>query len=61
MNSKLITCEICGKQEWRHPLTRFCLECGRQRNLEKTRLSNAKRKAKKLKAEKLKAQEETKK
>lgn len=56
MNSKLITCEICGKQEWRHPLTRFCLECGRKRNQEKNNQAYAKRKA-----EKLKAQEETKK
>lgn len=56
MNSKLITCEICGKQEWRHPSTRFCLECSWKRNAEKTRLSNAKRKAKKLEAEKLQAQ-----
>ena len=58
---KLITCEICGKQEWRAPSTRFCLSCRRQRNAERNKRSNAKRKAKKLKAEKLKAQEETKK
>lgn len=35
---KLITCEICGKQELRHDqaFTRLCFDCARKRNSQRT-------------------------
>lgn len=42
---KLMTCEICGKQELRHESARFCLDCAKERNSENTRQAARRRAA----------------
>ena len=29
---KLITCQQCGKKEWRYPTTKFCFDCKAKRD-----------------------------
>lgn len=40
---KMITCERCGKKEYRHHHARFCLDCARARDKESVQRANHKR------------------
>lgn len=42
---RLMTCEMCGKQEMRHESARFCFECAQERNRENTRQAARRRAA----------------
>ena len=41
---KLITCQRCGKQEMRHATARYCLDCKRIINRERTKQSYERKK-----------------